>query len=43
MEIDSSYKTLFNLEIYKAAYDKIKANQGNLVTAKESLDGVSME
>jgi hypothetical protein len=43
--IECSYKQLFDINIYKSAYQKLKSNPGNLTegTDNETLDGISLE
>lgn len=44
-EIECSYKQLFDIDIYKEAYLKVRSNAGNMSPGgdKETLDGVSLE
>jgi hypothetical protein len=43
--IECSYKQLFDINIYKSAYQQLKSNPGNLIegTDNETLDGISLE
>ena len=43
--IECSYKQLFDINIYKSAYQKLKSNPGNMTegTENETLDGISVE
>jgi len=43
--IECSYKQLFDINIYKSAYQKLKSNPGNQSegTDNETLDGISLE
>lgn len=43
--IECSYKQLFDINIYKSAYQKLKSNPGNMseATDNETLDGISLE
>lgn len=42
--IEVSYKQLFSVDIYKAAYQSLKSKPGNMTpgTDKETLDGISI-
>jgi len=44
-EIECSYRQLFDIDIYKEAYLKVRANAGNMSPGvdKETLDGISLE
>jgi len=44
-DIEISYKQLFDIEIYKSAYQSLKSKPGNMTpgTDKETLDGISLK
>jgi group II intron reverse transcriptase/maturase len=44
-DIEISYKQLFELDIYKSAYQSLKSKPGNMTpgTDKETLDGISIQ
>jgi group II intron reverse transcriptase/maturase len=44
-EIECSYKQLFNMDIYKSAYQKLRSKPGNMTPGvdSETLDGISKQ
>lgn len=43
-EIECTYKQLFDINIYKSAYQTLKSNPGNMTKGadNETLDGISL-
>ena len=44
-DLEVSYKQLFEIDLYKSAYQSLKSKPGNMTpgTDKETLDGISIQ